>query len=134
MKLKRTTAAGKIEVSLVSFSISILAEKRLDGITNDVDENSIGGASPLQWKKTILLFFLKKAEFLSNKDEKRRRMSFFPEKGTTTTFEKKIKALQEKRRLMVVARQAANFGAKIEVLNRRRKAAKLEIQLKRVLM
>ena len=78
--------------------------------------------------------FLKKAEFLSNKDEKRRRMSFFPEKGTTTTFEKKIKALQEKRRLMVVARQAANFGAKFEVLNRRRKAAKLEIQLKRVLM
>ena len=61
-------------------------------------------------------------------------MSFFPEKGTTTTFEKKIKALQEKRRLMVVARQAANFGAKFEVLNRRRKAAKLEIQLKRVLM
>ena len=65
MKLKRTTAAGKIEVSLVSFSI--LAEKRLDGITNDVDENSIGGASPLQWKKTILLFSSKKPNFCPTK-------------------------------------------------------------------
>ena len=67
--MKLNTAAGKIEVSSVSasFSFSILAEKRLDGITNDVDENSIGGASPLQWKKTILLFSSKKPNFCPTK-------------------------------------------------------------------
>ena len=85
MKLK--TAAEKIEVSSVSasFSFSILAEKRLDGITNDVDENSIGGPPRFNGKRQFFSFPQKSRIFVQQRREETKDV-LFPGKRDNDNF------------------------------------------------